>query len=654
MNFNTPGIYIKEAEVARPQFVRMDIAGFVGQAQRGPLNYPQRLTDWGQFQDIFGDFTGFSYLSYAVFGFFLNGGRRCYVVRVAHEEATGAAAQFADRKASAAFRIESLNQGSWGNDVSVNVVGQSGEEFVLTETAGELMPGDTAVAFKSVSGLAGLDISGAEGGDQVTLIHPTNPFIREEKIPIAAIDYATGRVTFCRQVSQEFPAGSRVVGAGFKLEFLYRRQGEIVQQEVFDNLSLDENHERYFVRVINGDPEIPDYVDRSKKGNSVLVRVSDLCSSSAQPCARPRRRDNVPLQGGTDGEQNLPVQYFTGYQDGAYFRPRPANASAEELLKIEQSLFGLAAFEAVDEIGTVALPDAILPDLYQAVSTGEISRDGILFTKIPTNALKTDNLKSAQYDLLRHCEKMADRFAILYSPPGAEIGRGANKIEEWPENFKLFANARFGALYYPWIKQRNTDFAGRELFIPPDGHLAGIFAHSELEGSVGEAPANRIVLGVVELEFCVDDGQQAILNPRGVNCLRIFPGRGIRVWGARTLSVDPAGRYVNIRRFGLAVVKNILIRLQYTVFEPNNRDLWEQIVSTLSLFFLELFEQGALVGAVPEEAFFVKCDEETNPPEAVDSGQVVTLVGYAPVRPAEFILLTIRRTGDSITVKEQN
>jgi len=255
---------------------------------------------------------------------------------------------------------------------------------------------------------------------------------------------------------------------------------------------------------------------------------------------------------------------------------------------------------------------------------------------------------------LRHCEKMGDRFAILNSPPGAEIGKGANKIEEWPERFKLFPNARFGALYYPWIKQRSTDFGGRDLFIPPGGHLAGIFARSELERSVGEAPANRIVLGAVELEFCVDDRQQAILNPRGVNCLRIFPGRGIRVWGARTLSIDPADRYVNIRRFGLSVVKNILIRLQYTVFEPNNRDLWDKIVSTLNLFFLELFEQGALVGAAPEEAFFVKCDEETNPPEVIDSGQVVTQVGYAPVRPAEFILVTILRTGESITVKEQN
>jgi phage tail sheath protein FI len=263
-----------------------------------------------------------------------------------------------------------------------------------------------------------------------------------------------------------------------------------------------------------------------------------------------------------------------------------------------------------------------------------------------------NNFKAGQNEMLKHCARMGDRSAILDSPRGAETGKGANKIEDWPSAYQRLPLARYGALYYPWIREKAADFKGVDLTLPPSGHIAGVFTRTESRVSVGHAPANEVVHGIVEFEFCLSDAEQAILNPHGVNCLRSFPGRGLLVWGARTMSADPTWRYVNVVRVMLATIKQILINLRWTVFEPNDQKLWDRIVATLTLFLRDLFERGVLVGAKPEEAFFVKCDEETNPPEVIDRGEVITRVGLAPARPAEFVVVTIKRTSESVSVSE--
>lgn len=644
INFKTPGVYIRDVEVAPPTGLRLDITGFVGGAERGPLNYPQPITSWGQFSDIFGDFVGFSYLPYAVFGFFLNGGQRCYVVRVTHETAKKATLDLVDKKNAPAIRVEAIDAGNWGNAIEVTVDEQSSGDLILTELADDIDVGQKTVRFKSVAGLAETDV--------ITLIHR----ISLEKLTIEQVDFETKTVTFTEAVSHKFPAGSSVIDKGVKLTFRYQPNGKLVREEVFDNLSMDDTHERYFVRVINSEPEEKNYVKRIRNGNSILVRLEDLCRNSPTDCSRPESVEAKALENGDDRPRNFGEnghRYYTGYDNGAYFRPIPPDADEGQLKEIEEKLFGLAAFEAVEEIGLIAIPDLIIPDFYAVTPEVQILKEGILFAKIPFNLLKPENLKVGQRDMLAHCEKMGDRFAILDSPRGAETGRSANRIEEWPSHFQLFSNAKYGALYYPWIQEKTSDFEGRDLFIPPSGHIAGIYGRTEQERGVGKAPANETLQGIVELEFGLSDAEQEVLNPRGVNCLRIFPGRGLRVWGARTLSLDPLWRYVNVRRVCLSIIKHIIVNLQWTVFEPNDRRLWDNIVASLTQFFRDLFQSGALAGTSPEEAFFVKCDEETNPPEVVDRGQVITHIGFAPARPAEFILVTIKRTGESLSVSER-
>ncbi len=562
-SYTTPGVYIRETEAAPLAGLRLDITGFVGQAERGPLNYPQAITSWGQFQDIFGDFVGFSYLSYVVFGFLLNGGERCYIVRVAHETATRASLQLLAQDGTPAIGVEAINEGGWATAVMVTVAAQW-------------------------------------------------------------------------------------TGQGFKLIVRYQPGGRLIREEIFDNLSLNATDDRYFVRVINGDPEEKDYVKRIRNGNSILIRVHDL-RQSVSTVAPVQEATNRPLAAGSDGPLKLDARYYTGRESGSYFHPLPPGIDENRSREIAEQLFGLAVFETISEIGLVAIPDLIIPDLYAMIPESQIPSQGIIFASLPSNPQQPNNLEAGQLELLKHCETMGDRFAILDAPRGLETG----KIENWPDHFQIFPNAKYGALYYPWLKEKTIDFGGRELFIPPCGHVAGIYARTEQERGIGKAPANEVLQGVVELEFQLSTTEQDILNPRGVNCLRIFPGRGLRVWGARTLSLDPLWRYVNVRRVYLAIVKQILVNLQWTVFEPNDQRLWARIVAILTLFFRDLLQRGVLAGQTPEQAFFVKCDEQTNPPEGVERGEVIVQVGFAPAQPAEFVLLTIRRTAESLSVSEQ-
>jgi hypothetical protein len=641
----TPGVYIREVENILPPRVRLDITGWVGQALRGPLNTPQPIANWGQFRDIFGDFVGFSFLPYAVFGFFLNGGERCYVTRVAHETATRATWQLFDSVDEPIIRVDAINEGAWGNALDVTVGSQSTGDVLLTQLSGELTQGQNIVTVQSVASLA--------QGDTIILLHKDDP-LREEK-RILAINGVERAVTLDSVVSHTFPAGSGVLGKGFSLTIRYRPDGKLMREEVFDNLVIDESHERYCVSVINGAPEETDYSKRASVGLSVLVRVTDLSRSKVQAAARAKRADAQKLTNGADGPRSLQARYYTGYDQGTYFRPLPSGADVIQINETATRLFGLATLETVDDIGLIAIPDLILTDWgahYQR-TRAEVPEERIIFSQLPFDGLDLENLKVGQRDMLRHCEKMGARFAILDAPRGLTLGKGVNRIEDWPSHFQPASNTKYGALYYPWIREQAADFGGRDLLIPPSGHVAGIYARTEQVSGVGKAPANEVVRGIVALEFDVSNSQQDFLNPIGVNCLRVFPGRGIRVWGARTLSPNPLWRYVNMRRVSQAITKNLLVNLQWTVFEPNDQRLWDDITAALTLFLGDLFASGTLAGASPEEAFFVKCDAQTNPPDAVDRGELTAEVGFAPVRPAEFVLVTIKRTAATLSVSER-
>ena len=264
---------------------------------------------------------------------------------------------------------------------------------------------------------------------------------------------------------------------------------------------------------------------------------------------------------------------------------------------------GFAAFDQVDEITMVCIPDE-----------HEYS-----------NALHGP--------ILTHCTTNGDRFAILQSPPSPPT----------PGSLRPTENSDFAAFYYPWLTVGHPE-TGRDQDVPPGGHIAGIYARSDQERGVHKAPANEQVRGIRGLQKTVSKGDQETLNPRGVNCIRTFRGRGTRVWGARTTSSDPAWKYVNVRRLFLFVEESIEEGTQWVVFEPNNERLWARVRQTIRNFLTSVWNDGALMGTTPEEAFYVKCDRSTMTQNDIDNGRLICEIGIAPVKPAEFVVFRISQT----------
>jgi phage tail sheath protein FI len=259
-----------------------------------------------------------------------------------------------------------------------------------------------------------------------------------------------------------------------------------------------------------------------------------------------------------------------------------------------------------------------------------------------TKADKTVDLnmwKAVQTTLITHCELHGNRMALLDAPPGMN----PQQIKEWRSDVAMYDSA-FASLYYPWIKVENptaTNGADAEVLIPPSGHIAGVWARVDETRGVWKAPANETIAGCLDVEYPVTKAEQSLLNPIGINCIRPFGTRGIRIWGGRTLASDTDWRYLNVRRLFNMVETTILDGTQWAVFEPNDVKLWEGVKRTLTGFLTGLWRDGALFGTSADQAFFVKCDAETNPPQSIDEGKLVVEVGIAPVKPAEFVIFRI-------------
>ena len=204
----------------------------------------------------------------------------------------------------------------------------------------------------------------------------------------------------------------------------------------------------------------------------------------------------------------------------------------------------------------------------------------------------------------------------------------------------------YAAVYYPWLVV-NDPVSGGQVTAPPSGHLAGVWARTDATRGVHKAPANTSIAGALGLVRPVSKGEQELLNPAGINCIRFFPGEGILVWGARTLAPEASEfRYINVRRLTNMIKETVLKNTRWAVFEPNHHPLWAALRRDVTAFLTNVWRDGALVGQTPQEAFFVKCDAETNPPEVRDEGRVVTLIGIAPVKPAEFVVFQLSQSAD--------
>jgi len=304
---------------------------------------------------------------------------------------------------------------------------------------------------------------------------------------------------------------------------------------------------------------------------------------------------------------------------------------------------GLSVLEPIDEISIVAAPGYTDPKDYEA--------------------------------LLNHCENLKDRVAILdasqdiqdissltkvgsaAAPPRRRSGAGDTDTGGAPvaggEVGRRPRNSDYAAFYFPWITTRDPFDPKQIVQVPPSGHLAGIYARTDSKRGVHKAPANLTIRGALNVSYRVTRAEQKLLNAQGVNCIRFFSG-GIKVLGARTLAPSASEwKYINVRRLFAMIEESIARSTRWVVFEPNDRPLWKSIRRDVGAFLTLLWRQGALMGSTPQEAFFVKCDRETNPQEAVDAGQVIILIGIAPVKPGEFVIFKIGQRAGGTDIETQ-
>lgn len=549
----SPGVYVEEVDRGpKPiEGVGTAMAAFVGFTEKAELareingevvvenllNKPQLVTNWTQYVDRYGEFVPGAYLSYAVYGYFMNGGSRCYVVSVraipnAQAELIGAVSPYSKFN----LIVKAKQAGFEGLRLRVKV-----QDVVLPPA----LAAETSTEKKKDKK------SEEEEGE-------------EAKQPPAAM--GNGKGSFTIVVERE-----KITGGWITAETV----DEVTLREV-------EEEDRTKVRVAYKNDRPPELVD-------ILIPDDEAPLAKLWP---------------QEQEQTLNIES----------KALPDPTTQEFQGKVTERT-GVEGLEALDDVTMVCVPD--------------------LMAAMPGQEIELNTIKAVQTMMIGHCEKMGDRVAILDAPPDLS----PQEIKKWRMETASF-DSSYAALYYPWIQVMDP-VTNQPINVPPSGHMAGIWARNDATRGVHKAPANEVVQGAIGMAYQTTKGEQDTLNPNGVNCIRAFPGRGIRVWGARTLSSNPSWRYINVRRLFNFVEKSIEIGTQWVVFEPNDRKLWARVRRDVTAFLKTVWRAGALFGSTPAEAFYVKCDDELNPPEIRDQGKLIIEIGMSPVKPAEFVIFRI-------------
>jgi phage tail sheath protein FI len=680
-----PGVYYQRVDASLPRInpLRTDVAGFVGIATRGPLHTAVPVLPWRQFQAYFGDFTGAGFLAYAVRAFFENGGRKCRIVRVA-SEAVGTAARFVQGLTVSPgpgqppprldfWRIAAFSPGVWGNNL----------EITLRETHRSQTSTDPKQHAPEASGVE--SITGFTRGTHVRLSQDSATTAWKV---VSDVDAVQRRLIWVHEKSEaHLPYDAPLAGfdpnrpitiESVEYTLIVRELGRLIH--VYEALSLVPEHARYGPRVLaplieargsgvmQGLPAAPEPIVIEEWRGQELTEVRQTwIDQGLRPLAiwdeagaKPLpivSEQTLPLVGGADGLAQLRVGDFIG----AEVDPLESDAARQ------RKLLGLRALEDVDEVAMLAVPDIHLQPRAETryAPPPPCIPDPCLPSGLPMPAVprvpavgdlppvfSEADIYQVQAAMVQQCEKRRDRIALL-DPPftvARDDALGVGAIRAWRHRFE----SKYAALYYPWLRVvdplRLAGAITRE--IPPSGHVAGQYAQTDAVVGVHKALANAPLVWTQDVTVAIDDATHGVLNPEGINVIRALAGRGLRIFGARTTSSDPDWRFVNVRRLLMMIEKAIDVATQWAVFEPNDVFTRTKLHLALTSFLLTLWQQGALAGEAANEAFFVKCDEENNPPSAREQGRLLADVGVAPVQPFEFIILRVGRVDNAFEITE--
>ncbi|EPD61481.1 MULTISPECIES: phage tail sheath subtilisin-like domain-containing protein [Streptomyces] len=602
-----PGVYVEElpSSTRTISAVTTSVTAFVGHTRRGPLNEPVRVTGFTEFERRFGGLSAQSPLAYAVHQFFGNGGSVAVIVRVAKAGSGKAACVVLEstegHSETRVLEVHAKEPGVWGNGLRVAVdydTQACDETFNLRVYDAK---GDARESFN------GLSMDEGSASYAPTVVGAGSRLIRVEAVgegrpdPSGTVskpfghelpDLAVDLTVKIGDVEREFrlydadcdgEAPSSVAELALLLERKLRALPDAPGKHAFAGVEVTAFGRRIQVVAGSTDPED-------------VVRFLGECANDL----------------GLEASVNPPVFPLEGGEDGEAPGPR-------DLIGSEAGKTGIQALRGTPDVNLLSLPE---------LASYEKTEDALTV------------ISAAQ----RLCEER--RIFLLVDAPATWVS-----VDSARAGLAAFDAVRgnHAGLYFPHL-QLTDPLTGRLRAFPPSGAVAGVIARTDSERGVWKAPAGTEaqLVGVHSLTVDLTDRETGLLNPLGVNCLRTFPLTGPLVWGARTLegsdALESAWKYVPVRRLALHVEESLQRGLQWVVFEPNDESLWQQIRLSASSYLHTLFRQGAFKGSTPREAYFVKCDSETTTDEDVANGVVNVLVGIAPVRPAEFVVVKIQQT----------
>jgi phage tail sheath protein FI len=631
----SPGVYVEEVSFRARSIEALSTTttGFIGPTRYGPVNLPlDVVTSIGEFELTYGDrqqmqFDGSSpthnYMWHAARAFFENGGTRLYISRVftaltspGPNNQPDGCARFTISGAGDSMLVAARFPGDAGNmhvritlQLGPNILGQSivngqpvaaaagllDNDIVALQSISSPLSSPPAVTFASAESFFDT-VSGLQSWRFWPVLPPSGtPLLLSNMHPSSAplsgdqLQVVTATIT----VYPNDPNLSTWAYSGLALDRNHQINGESDSIEAQFSPAPDTLSAARTIPIVitmqNAD-------DGLALLESLLASQAGLESALLDPLSTDVDRSiDIVLAGGNDGERP-PGPGETGYEGAA-----DPNSTTKT---------GLKAFEDIDEISIVAAPGSTF-----GYSGGY-----------------RDDANTIIGLLIAHAELMRYRIAVLDSGDGESVA----DVRALRGQF----DSTYAALYYPWVTILDP-VTRKEINLPPSGFVTGIYARNDINRAVYKAPANEVVTLALTFETVLNKAQQDILNPLGVNCFRFFEDRGYRLWGARTISSDPEWKYVNMRRYFAYLEHSLDKGTQWAVFEPNGELLWASLKRTVSDFLLNEFQNGALLGDKPEQAYFVRCDRTTMTQNDLDNGRVIVLVGVAALTPAEFVIFRI-------------
>src|SRR3989338_1297577 len=626
----TPGIKVIEQEQNLPVITggTTDVGGFVGTAEKGPVDVPVLIQSFSEFSSVFGGIFSGSFLWHSVRAFFQQGGQQCYVARVIGSASAASTVTLLDHAGINTLTIDATNDGVWGYEVFIKT------NKVTAETTAALMSGNTSLTLNTVAGF--------EVGDLVQIADATTTV----NVIVLSIDLSTRTLNFPSVGAiTTIPTGSVAATSS-----MHRVRTTLAEDlETGDTEALLTNganvrlgQQLVFASALEQAKVIVTGINGNKEFFSAVALGVTIVSGSLAVSAEFRLE--VLFRGTTEIHEFLSME--DGYAQDYVENRLSGTSNASNIITVTdedsatldlyQTLPGptgdnvkLASGDnggAVGDneyIGTDVAPPSGIFLMNQAFDVDFISTPGVTSVAVIQNG---DNYATNRGD-------------IMYI---ANVPLADDEPEEARE-FRLVelqTDSSFGALYYPFLTVPDPQVSGGTIQVPTEGHVQGQWARTSLSRGVHVAPANFPLSGVLGVTRNVSDTEQEVLNPNGINAIREFRGRGVRIFGARTLQSLPDGRhYINVRRTLNFIKRTIKEQNQDFVFNPNDTDLFDRLRSANSTFLRRLWENGVLVPRNdPDKAFFVKVDSETTTPADQDAGIVNVEIGVSIVKPAEFIV----------------